>query len=230
MDKYVTLKFYRVEQGRGAREPFSEVLGRLQSVDEANRERIFEGVPFWIDKLVEDQGIWCGRFCRKQSSNLPPKALAGTNLVPLGVGSIGQTAAWRYHAGLSVLVFEANRGGVGLPQFFRYVRSACECRGYAGVPVVGIEELGKLRNGRIRGLNVRLASPRDLQHVSAEQTAVATGLDTLMRTNIATQIEVRYSLRTGDPDMAPSKVSPIVRFLRGKRQLTAETLRKSKPT
>lgn len=226
MDKFITAKFYRIEARQGASEPFSSKLEILHQTEEDQRCHNIDGVPFWIDNLEHNQDYWTGRFCRKQSSNLPPKATSDTQLVPLGVNAIGQTSAWAYDPELSILVFEANRGGVGLPQFFRYIRTACGCRGYAGLPIVGLEDLAALRDGRLRGLDVKIACPQNLQYVSAEQTAVAQGLSELMGAGIGTQIEVRFSLGVGDEDIKPTRLQRIIQYLRREKEAERGDIKK----
>jgi len=226
MDKWVCVKFYRIIKGKGANEPFSSHIEAVHKISEQQRERVIDHVPYWIDKIKNDAGLWSGRFCRKQSGNLPPRAEEGIQLAPLGVPAIGQTAAWIYDPITSVLVFEATQGGVGTPQFFRYMRNVCSCRGYAARPAIGIENLARLRDGRIRSLVIKIACPQDLQAVTPTDMTVASGLRNMMSANVGTQIEVKFSLAVGDPDIPRSRVRQVLNWLRSEKQAERGDIKK----
>jgi hypothetical protein len=75
----------------------------------------------------------------------------------------------------------------------------CDCRGYAYLPVLDDTALEAARAGRIRELAVRVATPRNLQTVAAYQRQMKQGMVDLMGPQIATQVEVKFSVRASDP-------------------------------
>ena len=217
VDKTTTVKFYRVVQGRGAQMPFSAVLEQLHAIPEAERELEIEEQPFWVDKLSSRGNYWEGRFCRRQSTNLPPRAPKGGGLQKLGVENIGPNTVWRYFSDYSVLAIEAARNGASLPRFFNYIRTICNCRGYAAQPIVRSEDLRKLSEGRLRSLSIQIATPWNLEAVSEEQQNFKEGASKLMAKHLSTNVEIHYGLKVGDPDIAPSAVTRMVRWLRNQK-------------
>jgi hypothetical protein len=136
-------------------------------------------------------------------------------LVPLGVPEIGQTAAWRYDPSLSVIAIESSRSGLSIGKFMAYVRSVCDCRGYGALHVITDANVEAIKNARIREVSIQLATPKNLHTVAAYQQTMSSGLGALMSENLGTMLEVRYSLRVGEPDIQPGKVERLVRWLRG---------------
>lgn len=182
---------------------------------EADRVRNIEDTPFWLDKMEITSTRISGRFCRKQSTNLPAKAMGKTSLVPLGFPELGRTVAWRYDPNLGVMAIESSRTGLSIGRLLAYVRAVCDCRGYGTLPVTADANLEAIKDGRVREIVVQLATPKNLQTVAAYQQTVTNGMTNLMSEGLGTLLEVRYSLRVGDPDMAPGRVDRFVRWLRG---------------
>ena len=131
------MRFYRViatAHSQGV--PFLERLRQIWAIPEAQRVRQVSGIEFWMDKLTIDNNVVTGRLCREQTDHLPPQALPGGRLAPLGIRAIGHHTIWQYEAQLSVLAIESWRNGVGLTRMFPYIRNMCDCRGYSYLPVL----------------------------------------------------------------------------------------------
>jgi hypothetical protein len=218
LDRSVTAKFYRIVSGRGSAGPFIEHLRFVNASTPDDRIRMIGDIPFWIDKMDIGSVVASGRFCRKQNTNLPPKALAKAELVPLGIPEIGLTVAWRYDANLSVIAIESSRAGLSLMRFLAYIRAFCDCRGYAPFPVMTDANLAIIRERRIRELSIQLATPRNLHTVAGYQQTMTDGMSALMSDHLGSMLEIRYSLRVGEPDISANRVDRLVRWLRGEHE------------
>lgn len=219
MDKSVSVRFYRITasaQTQGV--PFIQRLREVHALREEERVRQISDIEFWMDKLSVNNTVAKGRLCRTQTSHLPPQALAGGKLTPLGVPAIGHDTVWQYEAYLSVMAIESSRNGVGLQKMLSFIRSACDCRGYGHFPVLDDEALEVARHGRIRELAVRVATPRNLETVATDQRQIKDGLVELMGSQIATQVEIRFSVTAKDPDIQPGPFLRAVNWLRGERR------------
>jgi hypothetical protein len=217
LDRHIIVKFFRVLSGNRVREPLAEKLRLIAPLNQARATRIHDGVPFWCDKIVDGNTYIAGRFCRKQSTNLPPKAPATGGLEPLGVGSLGRTVAWLYHPETSVIAIEATREGLTLSRFLSYITDVCECPRYTFMPVTTDSNLQQLRESRVRSLSFRVATPRDLAWVTPEQEAVKSGLENVMSPNLSTFVEVKYGLSIGDSDIRPTRVRRLAAWLKGEK-------------
>src|ERR1700730_17653756 len=112
---------------------------------------------------------------------------------------IGPHTIWQFDGTLAVLAIETIRNGLNLSNFLSYVRAMCDCRGYAYLPVLDDTALEAARAGRPELLAVRVATPRNLQTVAAYQRQMKQGMVDLMGPQIATQVEVKFSVRASDP-------------------------------
>jgi hypothetical protein len=64
----------------------------------------------------------------------------------------------------------------------------CDCRGYGSLPVLDDTALEAARAGRIRELAVRVATPRNLQAVAADQRQMKQGMVDLMGVSAGAKI------------------------------------------
>jgi hypothetical protein len=174
-------------------------------------------MDFWIDKIDINDRVILGRFCRTQINNLPPRVSESRTLEPLGVREIGQTTIWQYDGELSVMAIEVSRNGVSLSRLIAYVRAICHCPGYGHLPVLDDTALAAAEAGRIRELSFRVATPNDLSAVAADERTMKQGMTDLMGTEIATQVEIRYSVKARDPDIRLGRFQRAVSWLRGER-------------
>jgi hypothetical protein len=219
LDKTITVKFYRItSSARTQGVPFMDRLRQLAAIRENARVRRVNDIDYWMDKLTINNNVAVGRLCRIQTAHLPPQALPGGRLARLGVPAIGPHAIWQYEAEFSVMAIESTRTGVGIDRYLKYVRNICDCQGYGFGPVIDDSTLAAAQHGRIRELAVRVATPTNLEAVSAEQQQMKRGMVGLMGSQIATQIEVRFSVTAGDPDIQPG------RFLRAARWLLVDKI------
>ena len=114
MDRTITVKFFRIVGAARQTEPFINRIRYLQRIPEAKRVMDLGGIPFWVDKMTANGEITTGRFCRRQSENLPPRAPPEGGLAPLGIPQIGQTTAWLYSSRYAIMAIETSRNGVSL--------------------------------------------------------------------------------------------------------------------
>jgi hypothetical protein len=227
LDKSVTVKFYRVSASAHAQGiPFLQRLVQICGVPEDQRVCQVSDTDFWMDKLTINNTAATGRLCREQTSHLPPRALPGGRLAPLGIRAIGHNSIWQYEADLSVLAIEVTRNGAGISRMFPYIRNICDCRGYAYLPVLNDAALEAAQQGRIRELAVRVATPRNLETITADQRQIKQGMVELMGSQIGSQIEIRYKAGARDPDIQPSRFLRAVRWLRGEKEADRGTISK----
>jgi hypothetical protein len=226
LDKTIAVRFYRISRGQRQEMPFLQRLTEISAVPEGQRLRQIADVDFWLDKMTVNATEASGRLCRIQSNHLPPKALAGGRLEPLGVPAIGLNTIWRFDGVLGVLGIEASRNGVNLSKFLAYVRNICDCRGYAYFPVIDDAALTAAQQGRIRELSVRVATPVNLETVAADQMSVKGGMVQLMGPELATQIEIKFSVRAGEPDIRQDRFQRIVNWFRAEKGADRGTISK----
>ena len=188
MDRLVTVKFFRILSGQGSKKPFLNILIELSKASAASKRKTMYGLNLWCDKITAKGTMISGRFCREQTENLPPKVGQTGELESLGIKCLGQTVVWRYDAAYSVIAIEVARNGLTLPVFLAYVRDVCACRGYTFLPVTGSDNLSRMRDGRVREISVRLATPKNLETISPKQVATKTGMDQLMASGIAAAV------------------------------------------
>ena len=199
LDRAISVRFFRIIRSGQQETPFFERLLQIHATAADQRTQQINGIDFWCDKITRNGNIVSGRFCRVQSTNLPPRVSRNRRLEPLGVGEIGPHTIWQFDGTLAVLAIETIRNGLNLSNFLSYVRAMCDCRGYAYLPVLDDTALEAARAGRIRELAVRVATPRNLQTVAAYQRQMKQGMVDLMGPQIATQVEVKFSVRASDP-------------------------------
>jgi hypothetical protein len=198
----------------------------LAAISEDERVRNISDVDFWMDKLTVKENVATGRICRVQTAHLPPQALPGGKLTPLGVRAIGPHSIWQYEPKLSVIAIESTRSGAGLGKLLAYIRAACDCRGYAYAPVVDDATLAAAQHGRIRELAMRIATPKNLESVTAAQRRIKQGLVELMGAQIATQIEIRFSVTARDPDIPTNRFVQAAKWLIRERKADRGTISK----
>jgi len=102
----------------------------------------------------------------------------------------------------------------------------CDCRGYAYFPVLDGTALEAARAGRIRELAVRVATPRNLHTIAPDQRSMRQGMVELMGNQIATQMEIRYSVRARDPDIQEGWFTRTVNWLRQEKAADRGTISK----
>lgn len=226
MEKAVSVRFFRITRSAQQDTPFFERLVHVHNTLEGQRLRQIADVPYWIDKTNRNENLISGRLCRVQSNNLPPQASEDGRLLPLGVRAIGPNTIWQFHGDLSVLAIETTRNGVNLSKFLAYIRSMCDCRGYAYFPVLDGTALEAARAGRIRELAVRVATPRNLHTIAPDQRSMRQGMVELMGNQIATQMEIRYSVRARDPDIQEGWFTRTVNWLRQEKAADRGTISK----
>jgi hypothetical protein len=228
LDKTVAVRFYRITRSARQEMPFLQRLAEITAIPEGQRIRRVADIDFWIDKMSINTAVASGRLCRTQSNHLPPKALAGGRLEPLGVPAIGLNTVWQFDTSLSVLAIEASRNGVNLSKLLAYIRNICDCQGYGFFPVIDDAALMAAQAGRIRELSVRVATPANLETVAADQRSVKQGMVQLMGPEIATQIEIKFSVKAGEPDIRPDRFQRIVNWFRGEKGADRGTISKLK--
>lgn len=226
MDRAISVRFFRVTRSERQETPFVERLRQLNAIPEGNRVRTINDVDFWCDKIRVNENTVSGRFCRAQSTNLPPRVSRERRLEPLGVGEIGPNTVWQFDAAWSVLAIEVTRNGLSLPLFLSYIRHACDCRGYGHFPVLDDSALEAARAGRVRELAVRVATPRNLHAVAADQRQMKRGMTELMGGQIATRVEIKYSVAARDPDIQAGWFTRTVNWLRQERGADRGTISK----
>jgi hypothetical protein len=214
LEKAVSVRFFRITRGVHQSTPFFERLVQLNDRPEVDRIQQIAEVPHWIDKVKRNGEIISGRLCRIQSNNLPPQASEDGKLLPLGVRAIGPNTVWQFNGNLGVLAFEMTRNGVSLSKFLTYIRGMCNCRGYAYFPVLDDNTLEAARAGRVRELSLRVATPSNLHTIARDQQRMRAGMVELMGDEIATQMEIRYSVRARDPDIQEGWFTRTVNWLR----------------
>jgi hypothetical protein len=226
LEKAVSVRYFQIMRSARQDTPFFQRLVQLHSVPEGERLRQIADVPYWIDKINLNGNVISGRLCRVQSNNLPPQASVDGRLLPLGVRAIGPNTVWQFHGKLGVLAIETTRNGVNLSKLLAYIRSMCDCRGYSYLPVLNDSALEAARSGRIRELAVRVATPRNLHTIAPDQRSMRSGMIELMGNQIATQMEVRYSARAGDPDLQEGWFTRTVNWLRQEKAADRGTISK----
>jgi hypothetical protein len=218
LDKSISIRFYRVTGAGHHDVPFLQRLAQINAIPRGQRVHQISDLDFWMDQIVINGTTATGMLGRRQSNHLPPRAMPDGSLLPLGIPSIGHTAIWQYESNISVMAIEVMRNGVGMQKLFSYIRGMCDCRGYTSLPVLDDTALDAAENGRIRELAVRMATPRNLETVAADQRNVKSGMIELMGSRISTQIEVKFSVSAGAPDIQPSRFRGIVDWIRGERE------------
>ena len=227
LDKSILVRFFRITASAHTQGvPFSQRFAEIRAVPEAQRVRQILDIDFWMDNIAVNNNVSTGRFCRSQTSYLPPQALPGGRLMPLGVPAIGHNAIWQYEADLSVIAIESTRSGIGLQKLLAYMRNICGCRGYGYLPVVDDTALAAAQHGRIRELAVRVTTPRNLETVAGDQLQIKQGLVELMGSQIATQVEIRFSVTAKDPDIQPARFLRAARWFIGEKQADRGTISK----
>jgi hypothetical protein len=226
LDRAISVRFFRIIRSGQQETPFFERLLQIHATAADQRTQQINGIDFWCDKITRNGNMVSGRFCRVQSTNLPPRVSRNRRLEPLGVGEIGPHTIWQFDGTLAVLAIETIRNGLNLSNFLSYVRAMCDCRGYAYLPVLDDTALEAARAGRIRELAVRVATPRNLQTVAAYQRQMKQGMVDLMGPQIATQVEVKFSVRAGDPDIQERWFTRTVNWLRNERDADRGTISK----
>jgi hypothetical protein len=215
--KAVSVRFFRIVRKQRQEVPFFERLAQVHGTPQSDRVQEIEEVLYWVDKTLQNGNLISDRLCRLQSNNLPPQALPDGRLLPLGVRAIGPNTVWQFHRDLSVLAIETTRNGVNLSKLLAYVRRICDCRGYGFFPVLDNTVLEAARAGRIRELAVRVATPRNLHTVTADHRRMKAGMVELMTGELSTQIEIKYSVRAGDPDIQEGRFTQLVNWFRGEK-------------
>jgi hypothetical protein len=115
------------------------------------------------------------------------------------------------------MAIEVSRNGVSLSRLIAYVGAICHCPRYAYLPVLDDAALAAAEAGRIRELTFRVATPNDLSAVAADERTMKQGMTNLMGTEIATQVEVSYSVKARDPDIQVGRFQRAVNWLRGEK-------------
>jgi hypothetical protein len=226
LEKAVSVRFFRITRSAQQDMPFFARLGQILDKPDSERVRQIAGIPYWIDKTTRNDSVIAGRLCRVQSNNLPPQASEDGKLLPLGVKAIGPNTIWQFHGDLAVLAIETTRNGVSLSKFLAYIRSMCNCKGYAYFPVLDDAALETARNGRIRELAIKVATPRNLHTVAADEQRIRQGMVELMGNQIATQMEIRYSVKARDPDIQAGWFTRTVNWLRQEKAADRGTISK----
>lgn len=226
LEKAISVRFFRIARKARQETPFFDRLLQLHAVPDAERVRVIADIPYWADKTVRNGNMISGRLCRVQSNNLPPQALPDGKLLPLGVRAIGPNTIWQFYGPLSVMAVETTRNGVNLSRFLSYVRNICDCRGYAIFPVLDDTALEAARAGRIRELAVRVATPTNLHTVAADQQRMKRGMVDLMGGQIASRMEIKYSVQAGDPDIQEGRFMQIVNWFRQEKTADRGTISK----
>ena len=226
MDRAISVRFFRITRSDRQKTPFFERLLQIQATAEEQRAQQMSDVDFWFDKMTINGNVFSGRFCRVQSTNLPPRVSHARRLEPLGVGEIGPNTIWQFDGTLAVLAIETIKNGLNLQKYLSYVRAMCDCRGYGYLPVLDDTALEVARAGRIRELAVRVATPRNLQAVAADQRQMKQGMVDLMGPRIATQVEVKFSVRARDPDIQEGWFTRTVNWFRQERGADRGTISK----
>jgi hypothetical protein len=111
LDRAISVRFFRITRSDRQQIPFFERLLQIQATAEDQRTQRISDVDYWFDKITSNGNIISGRFCRVQSTNLPPRVSHTRRLEPLGVGEIGPNTVWQFDGTLAYWRLKPSRTG-----------------------------------------------------------------------------------------------------------------------
>jgi hypothetical protein len=218
VDKTVNVRMFEVEAREGAM-PFSQALGQIAARPLAAREREIEpDIVIRLERLTDQRGVIVGEMVRRQTANLPPKALEGQPLERLGVSSIGHTTAFIYDIRLSILALQIARNGITSFRMGLYAETLLGGAGYSILPVPNVEVWNKLRHGAVRAVTVRVAAPNDLEAADAEARSVRGGMMELKDALGSAHVEVTLSMGRRDANINRQRALSMFRWLHRERE------------
>jgi hypothetical protein len=217
VDRTVTIRFYRIEQ-RGGAPAASAVLQQIGRLALLDREaEVEEEIVVRLERLQAQGNMTRGEIIRRQTSNLPPKALAGQPIESLGVESIGHSTAFLYDSRLSILGFEQARNGITATRFGLYLEHFIGQGGYDVLPIPTQEMWHTLTTGRLRGVRVRVAAPQSLQAADATTEGIKAGLTALKQAVGTHYVEAHPGMTRGDEDISRRRGVSLFRYFRRER-------------
>lgn len=151
-----------------------------------------------LEHTRSDRGFVVGEFVRRQTSNLPPHAPAGAPLAPLGVSSLGHTAAFLFDPATSVLAHQFSRSGTSPSRLLNYVAALTGGHAFGVVPVLTEEMWAKLQQGRLRGLRAEVSSPETLAAADNDTTSVREGFRAFQRALGTSYVEAHFKVGRGE--------------------------------
>jgi hypothetical protein len=218
LDRNVNVRFFHVEQAAGAA-TFSAALRQISQLALLDREAEVEDEIVVRLERADFQGNFArGELIRRQTSNLPPKALSGQPIERLGIQSIGHSSAFLYDSELSVLGLEQARNGITSTRLGLYVARFMNGPKYDILPVPTQEMWDTLRSGRLRAMYVRSAAPQSLQAADADTEGVRTGLVALKNATGTYFVEVKLGMIRGEPDINPDRSLGWFNWFRRERE------------
>jgi hypothetical protein len=218
VDQNVTIRFYRIEQRNDAT-PVSAVLEHIEGLALLDRDvEVEDGIVVRLEQCQTQRHFTRGEVIRRQTSNLPPKALAGQPIESLGVESIGHSTAFLYDSRVSVLGFEQARNGITSSRFALYIAHFARRSGYDILPIPTQEMWNTLTSGRIRAMQVRVAAPQSLEAVDAATTGVKAGLIALQQAAGTHYVEAQLGMTRGDADINRRRGLEWFRWFRRERE------------
>jgi hypothetical protein len=210
MDSTVKARFFQVENARSgpkySDKTFFEVIHELW--DDPNREKyveIYGGARVRIEHFCNDtnevgRGFIDGELVRQQIDNIPPIALQGRPLTP-NSDPLGHRCAFRYHAGLNVLLLESRKEAVTPLRLDALVKAKINKHGgFHLSPVLSPSALRHLKNGTPRSVNFRVARPSDMNVVENDKLGIEDNLSNLANVYGGPNVEVKVGWPRGDKD------------------------------
>jgi hypothetical protein len=176
-----------------------------------------EEIVVRLERLQAQGNMTRGEIIRRQTSNLPPKALAGQPIESLGVESIGHSTAFLYDSRLSILGFEQARNGITATRFGLYLEHFIGQGGYDVLPIPTQEMWNTLTTGRLRGVRVRVAAPQSLQAADATTEGIKAGLTALKQAVGTHYVEAHLGMTRGDEDISRRRGVSLFRYFRRER-------------
>jgi hypothetical protein len=202
VDRNVAVRFYTIETQTNPPQSLRSALQRIAGLDLLNREaEVEDGIVVRLEHADFPANGVRGEIIRRQTSNLPPKALPGKPIENLGVEAIGHSTAFLYDANLSILAFEQARNGITAMRFALYVGHFLNASKYDILPIPSKEMWDTLRTGRVRAMSVRCAAPQSLEAADDESGSTRSGLIALQRTTQTYYVEARLGMKRGNPDI-----------------------------
>lgn len=215
MDRDITVRFYELTVGGGARTNPAGVLRRISGL--ANkRDRqcdVGNGICLRLEGVSEGDGLLFGDITRVQTDNLPGHVTDQDN-DPLPVDEIGHYAAFCYEPDTAVMALQFDQK-IGVGRVCNYLSQFAGDDQISHLPVLREGRLDRFQRETPTELTVRIAGINNFRDVPREQTDYEDELDGFADHFGGANLKVTVSTRASRGGLNPGHVADAVRtFLR----------------
>jgi hypothetical protein len=219
LDRWVTVRFYRVDRKNAVGPLFSDCIRQAYGRGDGHREcDIGDEILLRIDNVVEAGGYLSGQYLRRQLRNLPPR-LADHGPpeelgLPAGYG-LGHGTAFRYHLGLSVLALQENRQAVGVSRISGYLETILQTQGFDFRPAINRDAWAQLNRTNPRKFRFRVAEPDHLEAVEEPHQTVRRNLSQMKRVAGGAFVEFEVGMGHTDGNLDARATRSVARWING---------------